>query len=280
MANALNKKSTIKVGNRDDQILVINRNVTSQAEYNKELGRVLAVATYKVYKDKQIITPAIDLEMYDDYVKPSKALQDLMAIKRVLKEIETEPIKPSKAAAKYTYDTLMSKIPATVTISQMQSQNNGAILNAKSNYTSTVLAKIVIGPRGGLTYEMADEKVFIKNIVSKFDVIARKLIEVTMLDAPADIGQAYETLIACVKEGKAVPERQDRVKLHFTGDCDETGASKNIVVNLMAKDTAVGSFGECVGNMKTRRLSNAHIADIVIPKAATIGVYIATEITK
>lgn len=29
MANALNKKSTIKVGNRDDQILVINRNVTS-----------------------------------------------------------------------------------------------------------------------------------------------------------------------------------------------------------------------------------------------------------
>lgn len=70
----------------------------------------------------------------------------------------------------------------------MQSQNNGAILNAKSNYTSTVLAKIVIGPRGGLTYEMADEKVFIKNIVSKFDVIARKLIEVTMLDAPADIG--------------------------------------------------------------------------------------------
>lgn len=78
---------------------------------------MLAVATYKVYKDKQIITPAIDLEMYDDYVKPSKALQDLMAIKRVLKEIEAEPIKPSKAAAKYTYDTLMSKIPATVTIS-------------------------------------------------------------------------------------------------------------------------------------------------------------------
>lgn len=277
MQSTSNKKSIIKVGSRDDQILVINRNVTSQAEYNKELGRVLAIATYKTYMNKQLITPAIDLEMYEDYARPTKALQDLMAIKRVLKGIEAEPIKPSKAAAKYTYDSLMAKVPTTVKMSAIQSQNNGMILEAKSSYINSRLAKITIGPKGGLTYELADEQAFIKNVISKFDVIAKKLVELTMLDAPADIGEAYATLIACVKDYKPVPEMAGRVKLDFKATCDETGASNNIVVSLMAKDNVVGSFGECVGNMKTRKLSNAHIADIVIPKAATIGVFIASE---
>lgn len=54
---------------------------------------MLAIASYKTYINKQVITPAIDLEVYEEYVRPTKALQDLLAIQSVLKEIEAEPIK-------------------------------------------------------------------------------------------------------------------------------------------------------------------------------------------
>ena len=105
MSNTQNNKQTIKVGSRDDKVLVINRNTISSAEYNREMGRVLAIASYKTYIDKQVVTPAIDLEVYEEFARPTKASQELMAVKRTLKEIEAEPIKPKKAAAKSTYET-------------------------------------------------------------------------------------------------------------------------------------------------------------------------------
>lgn len=277
MGSIQNKKQTIKVGNRDDKILVINRNAISSAEYNKEMGRVLAIASYKAYINKQVVTPAIDLEVYEEFARPTKALQDLMAIKRILKEIEEEPIKPSKAAANYTFQTLKSKVPNSVKFMQAQGQNNSINVEIKSHYTGTTLAKIAIGPRGGLTYELADEQPFIQNVIGRFDGIARKLVELTLLDAPSDIGDAYNKLIACVKNYATIPEEVGRVSLQITGDTDETGHSEKLIINLMAGQNIIGTFGECSGNKKQRKMDKAHIADIVIPKAATIGVYIARE---
>lgn len=277
MSNTQNNKQTIKVGSRDDKVLVINRNTISSAEYNREMGRVLAIASYKTYIDKQVVTPAIDLEVYEEFARPTKALQDLMAVKRILKEIEAEPIKPQKAAAKYTYETLRTRVPQQVTFMQAQGQNNSIIVEIKSQYTGTILAKINIGPKGGLNYELADEQPFIQNVIGKFDSIARKLVEMTLLDAPADIGDAYNKLIACVKDYTEVPKEVGRVKIQITGDTDESGYSDNLILSIVAGQNIVGTFGECSGNLKQRKMNKAHIADIVIPKAATMGVYIVKE---
>ena len=277
MSNTQNNKQTIKVGSRDDKVLVINRNTISSAEYNREMGRVLAIASYKTYIDKQVVTPAIDLEVYEEFARPTKALQDLMAVKRILKEIEAEPIKPQKAAAKYTYETLRTIVPQQVTFMQAQGQNNSIIVEIKSQYTGTILAKINIGPKGGLNYELADEQPFIQNVIGKFDSIARKLVEMTLLDAPADIGDAYNKLIACVKDYTEVPKEVGRVKIQITGDTDESGYSDKLILSIVAGQNIVGTFGECSGNLKQRKMNKAHIADIVIPKAATMGVYIVRE---
>lgn len=277
MSNTQNNKQTIKVGSRDDKVLVINRNTISSAEYNREMGRVLAIASYKTYIDKQVVTPAIDLEVYEEFARPTKALQDLMAVKRILKEIEAEPIKPQKAAAKYTYETLRTRVPQQVTFMQAQGQNNSIIVEIKSQYTGTILAKINIGPKGGLNYELADEQPFIQNVIGKFDSIARKLVEMTLLDAPADIGDAYNKLIACVKDYTEVPKEVGRVKIQITGDTDESGYSDKLILSIVAGQNIVGTFGECSGNLKQRKMNKAHIADIVIPKAATMGVYIVRE---
>lgn len=274
MAELKNKRTIVKVGNRPDKIAVINQNTVSQAEYNKELGRVLLIASYQSYIDKQVITPAIDLEVYSDYARPTKALQDLMAIESVLKKIEKEPLKANKEAQKYTYDKLMATAPKTVQMVQAQGQNGAIMLEARQHYVNTVLAKINIGPRGGLNYVMADKQKFIQAVVSKFDVVAQKLIEETMTNAPADIGSAYQTLLNCVKTGEKIPETCERVTLKMTGTADEAGNAKDIVVHLMAKDREIGTFGIGTGNIKTRRLSMVHLADIEIPKAATIEVQI------
>lgn len=274
MAELKNKRTIVKVGNRPDKIAVINQNTVSQAEYNKELGRVLLIASYQSYIDKQVITPAIDLEVYSDYARPTKALQDLMAIESVLKKIEKEPLKANKEAQKYTYDKLMATAPKTVQMVQAQGQNGAIMLEARQHYVNTVLAKINIGPRGGLNYVMADKQKFIQAVVSKFDVVAQKLIEETMTNAPADIGSAYQTLLNCVKTGEKIPETCERVTLKMTGTADEAGNAKDIVVHLMAKDKEIGTFGIGTGNIKTRRLSMVQLADIEIPKAATIEVQI------
>ena len=275
--NVEKKRETIKVGDRDDQILVVNRNITSQAEYNKELGRVLAIASYKTYINKQVITPAIDLEVYEEYVRPTKALQDLLAIQGVLKEIEAEPIKQNSAAQKYTYDQLNARVPKTVKLLGKQGQNKSILLEAKSGYISKSLAKIAIGPRGGLTYELADVNEFISNILSKQNVIADRLIEQTMLNAPADLGDAYQKLLECVRTGEAVPENYGRVQLKLTGTPDDSGVAEDLIVHLIVNGKEVGTFGDCSGNLKTRKLTLGHIVDIVIPKAAKLGIYITKE---
>lgn len=271
MANLQNKKKTIKVDGVDN-VYVLNKPDARSEDYAEELGGILLIAKYKTYIDKEVVTPALDMGLYTEFARPLRAFQDLIATRNVLRQIEKEPLRPGKAAKEYTLKTLHERTPRTVKLDGEHADGNGVMLVAKQAYTGEILAKILVGPRGGLKYELADIDKMLERIYANIDGFSKKMIDQTTQGAPADIGEAYSALFNCIVEGKKVPEKVGRTVIKLT-----EGLDGKVTAHIMAGDKEVGTLGPCEGGAKSRTLSMAYLADLVIPEAATTQVMLTRK---
>lgn len=250
-----------------NEIVILNRTgKVDEKEYKGETGRILLVCNYKTRINKEQIVPALDLDNYVEYMKPLKALQSMLHIKAVLEEIEKEPLKATKETQRYSFNKLMSSMPMGTTALEAKGPADGTI-RFWVEYNSAKIAMVSIGPRGGLKYQMEDTNKFFAPVFKTFDSMIKLVVAETMTKADVPLRNCYEIVVEALNNGKAVPESVHDVQFKMSG------AEGKVEIAFTDKNgRTIGTFGQCVANVDTRRIQQAQIADIIIPGAARIGV--------
>lgn len=249
------------------ELTILNRTgKVDEKEYKGDTGRILLVCNYKTRLNNEYIVPALDLDSYVEYMKPMKALQSMLCIKRVLEGIEKEDLKATKETQKYTFNKLMSSMPMGTATMQANGPADGSI-RFWVEYDGAKIALVSIGPRGGIKYEMEDTNKFFTPVFKTFDSLIKLVVAETMTKADTPLRNCYELVVNSINTGKSVPESTHGIEFKLDGE------TKKTVISFINKDgRTLGTFGKCVIDDTTRRISQAQIADIVIPGAGNIGV--------
>lgn len=250
------------------ELTILNRTgKVDEKDYKGDTGRILLICNYKTRLNNALIVPALDLDNYVECMKPMKALQAMLCIKRVLEDIkvEKEDLKANKETQQYAFRRLMSSMPMGTSAKEIKGPDDGKI-RFWVEYNDVKIAMVAIGPRGGIEYKMEDANKFYTPVFKTFEFLIKLVTTETMTKADAPLRNCYELIVDAVNNGKVVPESTHGIDFKLTGD------PKKAVFSFVNKDGKVlGTFGNCVVG-DTRKISQAQVADIVIPGAGSIGV--------
>lgn len=256
-------------------------------EMGTENGNISLVAKYQLLTPKNgIVTPALDLSYSPVYYNACKAFQAWVYAQKVVKDADTnENIANTLTAQGLILTEIHSKLGKVLKIVETKEGRN-IILTLSMPKGNIPIGVVRIGPKGGVQSIWTDSAKLINNIVKGFDTLANDLLQNTFPQISGPLGQAYKTMFECLMGGKAIPKQANKhININLTCKPNPTNPTKNetIVLNLETTDVPsiqAGTFGIATGNPETRVLTRLHMADLIIPCAATIEVMITREPVK